>query len=297
MGWGLQGVWSATRQFQPISPKFTRQSKPDLFTILRDFVGRSCGDSNSSAGGPALHRWPWRCVRLWCWVPAWPCLQVRTTVASLLSPTGFKILNVGENWSWKSLQKPAKQNQHDWNICHAHCWKISLIKTSIALDLEKSAWLKHQLCLILKNLDNSNICCAWSWKIWIIQTSVVLALEKSASCSTYSYQVWSIVKVTRHERVCKFCYVCHIFPILNASQVTKHLVFFVRFVFNLRVETYLHEKQWEKAVVTLDIQMQQPTPSTQLQLLKVKKKKKKKKDICVKECTYRIRVSLEIFYI
>ncbi|XP_076466353.1 serine-protein kinase ATM-like [Babylonia areolata] len=35
-----------------------------------------------------------------------------------------------------------------------------------------------------------------------------------------------------------------------------------------RVETYLHEKQWEKAVVTLDIQMQQPSPSTQLQLLK-----------------------------
>ena len=66
-------------------------------------------------------------------------------------------------------------------------------------------------------------------------------------------------------------------PVLNASQVTKRLVFFVCSVFNLRVETYLHEKQWEKAVVTLDIQMQQPTPSTQLQLLKVKKKKEKKK--------------------
>ncbi|KAK7494518.1 hypothetical protein BaRGS_00014171, partial [Batillaria attramentaria] len=34
-----------------------------------------------------------------------------------------------------------------------------------------------------------------------------------------------------------------------------------------RVETYLHEKQWEKAVVTLDIQMQHPTLVTQLGLL------------------------------
>ena len=78
--------------------------------------------------------------------------------------------------------------------------------------------------------------------------------------------------------------------------MTKRLVFFVCSVFNLRVETYLHEKQWEKAVVTLDIQMQQPTPSTQLQLLKVKIKEKKK-DVCVKECKYRIRVNLEIFYV
>ncbi|XP_070188647.1 serine-protein kinase ATM-like [Littorina saxatilis] len=39
-----------------------------------------------------------------------------------------------------------------------------------------------------------------------------------------------------------------------------------------RVETYLHEKRWEKAVVTLDIQMQQPTPYTQLQLLKTVQK-------------------------
>ena len=36
------------------------------------------------------------------------------------------------------------------------------------------------------------------------------------------------------------------------------------------METYLHEKQWEKALVTLDIQMKQPSPATQLQLLKVR---------------------------
>ena len=39
-------------------------------------------------------------------------------------------------------------------------------------------------------------------------------------------------------------------------------------LYSIRVETYLHEKQWEKAAVTLDIQMKKPSPTTELQLLK-----------------------------
>ena len=38
---------------------------------------------------------------------------------------------------------------------------------------------------------------------------------------------------------------------------------------HFRVETYQYEKKWEKAVVTLDIQMQRPSESIQFKLFRV----------------------------